>query len=241
LGARPNLNVATLYWLQSRKQPRFPLALRSKHLMRAVSLRRELGNVPIVQVCAGFAVQLRAALKNQMLNVEGMLSKALLGRASILASLQGVQILNLITARVLPVGLALALFTSCQKAETEIAPGQNLIDRPGEYRVRGEQIHIRARVEEGMVQYEVIKNGMPIIKSTERASHTQRWFLCWDDQQRLWFESSDIGGLMWTTNSGGTYFPKSTDDPKVIKSMPLIVFDGLPSSLRARFKHLRTP
>jgi hypothetical protein len=133
------------------------------------------------------------------------------------------------------------LLVSCQKAEREIIPEGSLIERPGIYRVLGEDIRIRARVENGIVHYTVAKGEVPIIESTERASDAQRWFLCWDKQQRLWFHSSDIGGLMWTTNSNsrGRYFPTSIADSNVVRSMPRVVFDGLPSSIRAKLKPVR--
>ncbi|WP_444888784.1 hypothetical protein [Microbulbifer sp. JMSA008] len=81
----------------------------------------------------------------------------------------------------------------------------------------------------GIVKYRLVNNGgETLILSKDRASVYQRWVIVWDGN-RLWFSSSDIGGVVWIKKVDGGY--SSTEYYKnsvLLKEAPQVIkeFDG---------------
>ncbi len=135
----------------------------------------------------------------------------------------------------------LFLIGGCGKSE-KIMNGKNeIIRKPGTYRIEKQDIQITVWIEDLIVHYRVTKEEKTIIESIDKPSTTQRWFLCWDDKGWLWFDSSDIGGTLWrpdTATGRYTSIPL-TADRELLKSMPNKVFSALPTTLQEQWQELR--
>jgi hypothetical protein len=84
----------------------------------------------------------------------------------------------------------------CGKSERMLGSNE-IVRKPGSYRIKDKDLQIVVWIDNRIVHYRVVKSGQTIIESFDNPSTTQRWFLCWDANNQLWFDSSDIGGMLW--------------------------------------------
>ncbi|MDP5211196.1 hypothetical protein [Microbulbifer sp. 2205BS26-8] len=74
----------------------------------------------------------------------------------------------------------------------------------GEYALN-DRLQLKVENVSGIVKYHLVNNsGETLILSKVRASVYQRWVIVWDGD-RLWFSSSDIGGVVWIKEKDGSY------------------------------------
>ena len=84
----------------------------------------------------------------------------------------------------------------------------SVINKPGDYLVGQTRHSLRVWIGPGdtIVRYEVKDaTGLMLIASKERASCVGTWGLFWDQKDRLWLVSSDIGTYLWERDGSGVY------------------------------------
>jgi hypothetical protein len=73
-------------------------------------------------------------------------------------------------------------------------------------------------------------------------SDDKKWLFVWDEQGRLWVDSSDIGTNIWFLEEDGTLVEQALGEfpsPNFVSSMPMCVWDNMPTSLQLRWGALR--
>ncbi|MGV3773950.1 MAG: hypothetical protein ACO1QB_13700 [Verrucomicrobiales bacterium] len=138
--------------------------------------------------------------------------------------------------------LIIVLLSGCgAKAPQHNKWAGGLIIKEGVYNTRhSETIHVKAN-NAGIVQFKIADSAGNIVGETaKRASAYQRWFLFWDEQKRLWFWSSDVGGSLLMPDRDGRFKEVSiNEDTFWIKEMPRPFFEQLPGSMKARWQSVR--
>ncbi|MEW5250621.1 hypothetical protein [Microbulbifer discodermiae] len=96
--------------------------------------------------------------------------------------------------------LFLLLVVGCNQV---VASGKAITEF-GEYALN-DRLQLQVENVSGIVKYHLVNNsGETLIVSKDRASVYQRWVIVWDGD-RLWFSSSDIGGVVWIKEKDGSY------------------------------------
>lgn len=134
--------------------------------------------------------------------------------------------------------LPLMLICGCGKNGKVPLTKNQIIRKPGLYSIDKQGIQITVWAEDLIVRYRVTKDGKAIVESVDRPSTTQRWFVCWDENGWLWFDSSDIGGTVWRPEAATGRYSSTplTSDRALIRSMPSEVFDALPTTLQEQWQ-----
>ena len=147
---------------------------------------------------------------------------------------------------VLALLLILVLFEMmcCNRPRSEKAQGMDgmLITKAGSYKIDRLQYEIHVTVDANNIfHYAIVDDSRrKIIGSTESPSVFQRWCLFWDEKDRFWVWSSDIGGFVWEKDLSGIYREHDIiEGSEYIKEMPPKVFEFLPSSVKKKWNAYR--
>lgn len=85
-----------------------------------------------------------------------------------------------------------------------VVASEEAITEFGEYALDG-GLQLKVENDVGIVKYHLFNNSSKtLVLSKDRASVYQRWVIVWDGS-RLWFSSSDIGGVVWVKDKDGGY------------------------------------
>ena len=120
------------------------------------------------------------------------------------------------------------LFTwGCQSAHDV-----NLFTQTGTYSLQGTEDLLCVSTEDSMIVFKLEKAGQSQTFNEGASSHS-RWSAYWDEaQQRIWFNSSDIGLFLYQRQSDGNYSrAQVASNSSIGKEMPAVFFDTLPSSV----------
>ena len=133
-----------------------------------------------------------------------------------------------------PILLALALL-GCTPSST-VTP-TNLITNPGKFASPGGSRELVISAGAGsLIQYKIIHRPTQNEFVPDRAfSDAMRWAFCWEGDDTLWVHSSDIGTSVWKIGSDGAFSQHWIEaDTSVGHSVPRVLYDYLPASLRSR-------
>jgi hypothetical protein len=137
--------------------------------------------------------------------------------------------------------MTVLLIPACAPGEKKLNSKNELIRRPGIYTIGPQGVKLNIWLNNGIVYYDAEKNGQKLLQSTGRPSNAQRWFLCWDDKDNLWFDSSDIGMVVWRNDPQlGKYVEiPVAGQPDIVKAMPEVVFSSLFQGDQAKYRKFR--
>lgn len=135
------------------------------------------------------------------------------------------------------------VLTGCSIGEGQEMNGDGvLINQPGVYYIErlSYSIHVEI-IPKSIVYYKVLDaEEHCIIESVERFSAVQRWSLFWDQRNRLWVQSSDIGTFLWEQVQTEEYRQRPvSSDKSLIQQMPHEVFESLANSIKKRWHEYR--
>ena len=144
------------------------------------------------------------------------------------------------------VALILLLVPACERGNTTTSSPVNaeskLIAKVGTFSVGNGGFIIRVFLRPGtksVVDFVVEPvSDQRAILSGSAGSDAMRWFLFWATENgQLWVYSGDEGVFLWHLDSSGKYTRSSVtpEDLHLVKAMPQIFFDALPSSLRSEW------
>lgn len=135
--------------------------------------------------------------------------------------------------------------SGCRKPSSETIenwPG-GLITKPGTYKLAGGKQVVTVWIDkEDLVRYSISEGGRAIFNSAERPSAYSTWFLYFDSNARLWFQSGDIGTFVAAKNDVGTYSQTGiVDQAELIHAMPQPFFQQLSELTQKQLlKHRRS-
>lgn len=111
-----------------------------------------------------------------------------------------------------------------------------IINTPGLYWVGENKLEIK--IIDNLVKYSLLNTkGDILVKPKHNISNHQKWMVLWDGE-RLWFDSSDIGGEVWVIDTNGTYTNISFNNlGSLSKRMPKKMYQRIVKYVE-RYPHL---
>ncbi|MDJ1480904.1 hypothetical protein QNI16_10460 [Cytophagaceae bacterium YF14B1] len=134
--------------------------------------------------------------------------------------------------------VVLAIISSCTHREENW--NGHAIKRPGEYFMKDKDLKIQVwDDEDGIINYCVTKSEADtLIRSPKEIniSAYHEWILVWDEKDRLWVESSDVGGYFWLKDSLTSRYEQKDfiTDSLLVKDIPKEIFELLPKSIQEK-------
>jgi len=116
--------------------------------------------------------------------------------------------------------------------------GSGLIKSPGNYQSPNAKYVVKVTTRsKSIIDYTIADSASNNeLASGGGFSNAQRWFLYWDDTNRLWSYNSDMGGFgYWLSENDATFVFTDIGAGDEKSTVPKPVYDNMPSSIRRHF------
>ncbi len=123
-----------------------------------------------------------------------------------------------------------------RESKSVVEPYQ-VIREAGNYVIEGGALALTVSVSGGLVVFSTVDvQGRIKFSYGDSASAYSRWFIMWDDEVRLWFFSSDVGGKCYLPDENGDYKSLGLEEAKNARiAIPKPFVENVPTSIRSTF------